>query len=253
MPFLGTIVNFFVVLAAGLLGSLVKRGVPKRVSDAVMSAMAICVIYIGVDGMLEKAPEVPEGSFFSAGLVKVLVMILSMGIGTLAGELIDIDKWVNRLGSFLESKLVKNPTENGKGSAAEGGFARGFVSCSILFCVGAMAVNGAFADALGKPDILLAKSVIDGIACFVMATTLGVGCAFSAFFVLLYQGILTCLGFFLTSVLSASTIVYMSVTGSLVIILIGTNVLGVTNVKTANMIPAIFLPALIGPLMGLLL
>jgi len=114
MPFLGTIVNFFVVLTAGLLGSLVKRGVPKRVSDAVMSAMAICVIYIGVDGMLEKAPEVPEGSFFSAGLVKVLVMILSMGIGTLAGELIDIDKWVIDLAASLSQSLSRTQRKTGR-------------------------------------------------------------------------------------------------------------------------------------------
>lgn len=250
MPFLGTIVNFLVVLVTGLLGSFLKRGVPRRVSDAVMSAMAICVVYIGVDGMLEKAPDVPEGSFFSAGLVKVLVMILSMGIGTLIGELIDIDKWVNRLGTLVEKKLVRISGENG---SPEGSFAKGFVSCSLLFCVGAMTVNGAFADALGKPDLLLAKSVIDGIACFVMATTLGAGCAFSAFFVLIYQGALTCLGFFLASFLSPAAISYMSATGSLIIILIGTNVLGVTKVKTANMIPAIFLPALIGSLMQVLL
>jgi uncharacterized membrane protein YqgA involved in biofilm formation len=111
-----------------------------------------------------------------------------------------------------------------------------------------MAVNGAFADALGKPDILLAKSVIDGIICFMMSTTLGIGCAFSAFPVLAYQGALTGLGYFLTDALPASTVTYMSVTGSLIILLIGTNLLGVTKVKTANMIPAIFLPIAVAPL-----
>ena len=245
MPFLGTIVNFFVVLICGTLGTLVKKGVPKRFSDAIVSAMASCVIYIGVDGVLESAPAVPDGSFLSAGLVKVLVMIISMALGTLIGELIDIDKWVGRLGDFLENKLVKDG-EKGK-------FAKGFVSCSLLFCVGAMTVNGAFLDAIGKPDILLAKSVIDGIMCFVMATTLGIGCAFSAAFVLVYQGALTLVGLFLADVLSASIITYMSVTGSLVIILIGTNMLGASRVKTANMIPAIFLPALIAPLILLLI
>ena len=245
MPFLGTIVNFFVVLICGTLGTLVKKGVPKRFSDTIVSAMASCVIYIGVDGVLESAPAVPDGSFLSAGLVKVLVMIISMALGTLIGELIDIDKWVGRLGDFLENKLVKDG-EKGK-------FAKGFVSCSLLFCVGAMTVNGAFLDAIGKPDILLAKSVIDGIMCFVMATTLGIGCAFSAAFVLVYQGALTLVGLFLADVLSASIITYMSVTGSLVIILIGTNMLGASRVKTANMIPAIFLPALIAPLILLLI
>lgn len=245
MPFLGTIVNFLAVLVCGLLGMLVKKGVPKRISDALSCAMAICVIYIGIDGVLEQAPAVSEGGFLSDGLIKVLVMVISMGLGTLIGELIDIDKWVNRLGDTLEKKLVKDG-EKGK-------FAKGFVSCSLLFCVGAMTVNGAFQDALGKSDILLAKSVIDGIMCFLMASTLGIGCAASSVFVLVYQGILTLVGMFIAGLLSPEIISYMSVTGSLIIILIGTNMLGVTKVKTANMTPAIFLPALIWPLLSLLL
>ena len=245
MLFLGTIVNFFVVLVCGLLGTLIKKGVPKRISDAIVSAMAVCVIYIGIDGVLESAPAVPAKSFLSAGLVKVLVMIISMALGCLAGELIDIDKWVNKLGESLEKRFVKDG-ESGK-------FAKGFVSCSLLFCVGAMTVNGAFEDAMGKPDILLAKSVIDGIMCFVMASTLGIGCAVSAFFVLAYQGILTLVGMFLSGALPEYSISYMSMTGSLIIILIGTNMLGATKVKTANMIPAIFLPALVAPLIFLII
>lgn len=240
MPFLGTIVNFLAVLVCGLLGMLVKRGVPKKISDALASAMAICVIYIGIDGALESAPALPEDSFLSGGLVKVLIMILSLGIGTLIGELADLDGLVNRLGESLERKFVKD--------GEQGRFAKGFVSCSLLFCVGAMTVNGAFQDAIGNSDILIAKSVIDGIMCFVMASTLGVGCVVSAFFVLGYQGLLTLLGLFIADILPASSISYMSVTGSLIIVLIGTNMLGMTKVKTANMTPAIFLPALVAPL-----
>ena len=240
MAFLGTIVNFFAVLVCGLLGLLVKRGVPKRISDGILSAMAVVVIFIGIDGALEPAPTLPEGTFLSSGLVKILVMIISMALGTLIGELIDIDKWVSRLGEWLEHKLVKDG-EKGK-------FAKAFVSCSLLFCVGAMTVNGAFADAMGKPDILIAKSVIDGIVCLVMASTLGIGCAASSVFVLVYQGLLTVVGLFLAGSLSPEIISYMSVTGSLIIILIGVDMLGVAKIKTANMTPAIFLPALISPL-----
>ena len=221
MPFLGTIVNFFVVLICGLLGTLVKKGVPKRISDAIVSAMAVCVIYIGVDGILEAAPALPSEGLLSAGLIKVLVMIISMALGTLLGEIIDIDKWVNKLGVALEKKFIKND-ESGK-------FAKGFVSCSLLFCVGAMTVNGAFEDAMGHPDILLAKSVIDGIMCFVMASTLGIGCAISAAFVLVYQGALTLVGIFLSNALPDYSVAYMSATGALVILLIGTNMLGATK------------------------
>lgn len=246
MPFLGTLVNFFAVLVCGILGMLVKKGVPERISNALQQAMAICVIYIGIDGILEAAPQVAGENFLlSNGLVKVLIMVISMGLGTLIGELIDIDKWVNRLGEKLEKKFASNG-EKGK-------FAEGFVSCSMLFCVGAMTVNGAFQDALGKPDLLIAKSVIDGIMCFVMASTLGIGCAASSVFVLVYQGILTLIGLFVANILPATSIAYMSATGSLIVILIGTNMLGATKVRTANMTPAIFLPAIIWPVFSLII
>ena len=244
MPFLGTIVNFLVVLVCGLLGLLVKKGIPERISQMLKYAMAICVIYIGIDGILESAPQLSDLPI-SAGLFKVLVMVISMALGSLLGELIDIDKWVNRLGDTLESKLVKKG-EKGK-------FAQGFVSCSLLFCVGAMTINGAFQAALGQPDLLLTKSVIDGVMCFVLASSLGIGCAASSVFVLVYQGALTLLGLFLSEHLPPSSITYMSVTGALIVVLIGTNMLGATKVKTANMTPAIFLPALVAPLLELLL
>ena len=168
------------------------------------------------------------------GLFKILVMILSMAVGTLLGELIDFDKWINKFGNLLERRF----TAIGKGDS----LANGFVSCSILFCVGAMTINGAIADAQGDPSLLLAKSVIDGISVFIMSSAMGIGCAFSSFFILVYQGLLTLAAFALVEVLSAATLTYMSVTGSLIIILLGTNVIGITRVKTANMIPAMFLP-----------
>ena len=246
MPFLGTIVNFFAVLICGIVGSLVKSGIPKRVESAIMSAMAICVIYIGIDGILEAAPAVDEKAFLSAGLVKVLVMIVSMALGTLLGELIDIDKHFTTLGDFLGRKLTK-------GGESSTNFAKGLVSCSLLFCVGAMAVNGAIDDVMGKPDILISKSVMDAISCFIMASSYGIGCAFSAFFILAYQGIISLLGLGLSAILPAATVTYMSITGSLVIIFIGTNMLGVTQVKTANMIPTIFMPIAVYPLISLIL
>ena len=132
-------------------------------------------------------------------------------------------------------------------------FANGFVSCSLLFCVGAMAVNGAILDAQGDPSTLLAKTVIDMIVCFVMASTLGIGCAFSALTVLVYQGIFNVVGLILTELVPASTISYMSIVGSLIIILIGTNVLGVTKIKTANMVPAMFVAIGMEALFGLFL
>lgn len=244
MPFLGTIINFVVVLIAGTLGALLKCGIPDRLEKAIMGAMGACVVVIGLEGALEAPPEVSADSMLSAGLVKTLIIIISMGLGTLIGTIIDIDKWLTRFGDFLEKKLGKLSTG--------GGFSRGFVSCTMLFCVGAMAVNGAIADAMGEPDILIAKTVIDAFACFMMATSLGIGCAFSAFGVLIYQGLITLGGLFLFSAVPEATMSYVSITGSVVVMLVGTNVLGATQVKTANMIPAIFLPFALAPLAELI-
>ena len=245
MVFLGNLINFFVVLLFGFIGSFIRKGIPERISNAIISAMGICVIYIGIDGILQQAPKLPEGAFFSDGLAKALVMIVSMGIGTLIGELIDIDKQMNRLGAFVERKIASN-------SAQQGSFAKGFVNCSILFCVGAMAVNGSIADAFGSPDILIAKSAIDGIVVFVMSSTLGIGCAFAAFPVLIYQGALTALALLVKDVLPPDTVSYMSIVGSLIILLIGTNMLGMTKVKTANMIISMFIPIAIAQLLCLI-
>ena len=246
MPFLGTLINFFGVLLAGVLGAFLKKGISKRITDTVISAVGVCVVFIGIDGALEAAPIISDGSY--NGLVKVLIMIISMAIGAVLGELVDIDRLICALGNKLESRLASNADESQKGN-----FARGFVSCSILFCVGAMAVNGGIEDGMGNPEILIAKTVIDFISCFIMATTLGIGCAFSAVPLLVYQGAFALLGIFLSSIIPASTITYMSVTGSLIIILIGTNMLGITKVKTANLVPAIFMPLALAPVFELFL
>ena len=232
-PYIGTLVNFAVVLVMGIIGSLIKKGIPKRFSESVMSAMGICVVYIGIDGVLEAAPDTSASApLLSPGLFKILVMIISIAVGTLIGEFIDFERWMDKLGDLAASKLGKcGENEN---------FAKGFVSCSILFCVGAMTVNGAIASATGDHQLLLTKSVIDGVSVFVMSSTLGIGCAFSAFFVLLYQGVLTFFGTALVEILPTASLTYMSVTGSLIVILIGTNVLGITKVRTANMVPAMF-------------
>lgn len=244
-PYLGTLVNFVVVLILGTVGAFIKKGIPERFSSGIMNAMAICVIYIGIDGMLEAAPDTSvDAPLLSPGLFKILVMTLSMAIGTAIGELIDFEKLMDRLGGFAAKRLgTLGENEN---------FAKGFVSCSILFCVGAMTINGAIASASGDHQLLLTKSLIDGVSVLVMSSTLGIGCAFSAFFVLLYQGTLTLFATMLVGVVSAATLTYMSVTGSLIVVLLGTNVLGITKVRTANMVPAMFVAVGVEALLNLI-
>ena len=228
------------------------RATPERISDAIVHAMAGVVLYIGISGTLEQIPLTVENAFLSASLQKILIMILSMAFGTLIGELIDFEKWLNRLAAVAEEKLSASPALRRFGTMEDGQLAKGLVSCSLLFCVGAMAVNGAIQDAVGNPDILLAKTVIDTIVCFTMATTLGIGCALSAFVVLLYQGGITLIALLFVNAIAPETLAYMSVTGSVVIVFIGLNAMGVTKVRTANMVPAIFMPLLFAPLFALL-
>lgn len=248
MAFLGNIINFLAVVIFGLLGTLLKRGVPERITKGILSAVFVCVVFVGIDGALERAPDVAEGALFSAGLTKAIVMILSMAVGTAIGEIINIDKWICLLGDKLELKFAKDNDAEGNGS-----FARGFVSTTVVICVGAMAVNGAIMDGVGEPDILITKAVIDAITCFILASSLGVGCVFAAVPMLLYQGGISVIAFFFESFIPQATLSYLSSTGSLILILIGTNGIGATNVKTANMIPAVFMPLAITPLINLIL
>ena len=168
-----------------------------------------------------------------------LITILSMALGAVIGEILNLDTGIQKLGDWVQKKTQKIAT------GASSSVSEAFVTASLLFCVGAMAINGAIEDAFGNPDILLAKTVIDTISCFVMATSLGIGCALSAFTLLIYQGGIALLGSFVKDLIPAAGLTYMSVTGSLIIILIGTNMLGATKAKTANMIPAIFIPLLL--------
>ncbi len=246
MPFIGSIINFACILIFSALGTLVGVRIPERINRSVFSAIAVCVMFVGLEGALTPTTEVCLDTFFgNASLTKFIIIILSMVIGTVIGEAVDIDKWVNKLGAKLEKKLTKNA------DGETGNFAKGFVSCTIMTCVGAMAVNGAILDATGDPSVLIAKSVIDAIACFVMATTLGIGCAFSAIPMLIYQGLLTAIALLMTAVIPEACIYYLSATGSLIIVLIGTNFIGATNVKTANMTPAVFIPMILVPIFGL--
>ena len=244
MPFIGTIINFLCIIIFSFLGSLVKSGIPERISRAVLSAVAISVIYVGLDGAFEPSDTYLDTFFGDAGLTKFIIIIISLVIGTVIGELIDIDKWVNLLGAKIEKKISKGEGETGN-------FAKGFVSCTIMTCVGAMAVNGAIMDAQGDPGILIAKSVIDAVACFVMATSLGIGCGFSAFPMLIYQSAITLAALLMSAVIPPVSVYYLSVTGSLIIVLIGTNFIGATNVKTANMTPAVFIPLILVPILEL--
>ena len=238
---IGSIVNFASILICGIIGSLIRRGIPKRIVETILFGMALRVIYIGIDGL-----HIGETS------MNPLVVIVSVGLGAAIGELIDIDGKMNKFGNFLQNKFGRADKESKENST----LGEAFVTTTILFCVGAMAINGALMSAQGNHDILFAKSVIDGITCLVLATTLGIGCCISAFSTFAYQGGLTIIFYLVISRIDNSSYMYTSIVnhmgcvGSLVIIAIGLNMLGIAKIKTANYIPAMFLPIAICPIMN---
>ena len=220
----GTVVNALGVLAGCAVGLLLGKLIPERLADAVTSGIALCVFCIGVSGML--ADE------------NTLVMIISMVLGTIVGELLHLDDRLNALGDGVERLLAKRGV---KGRVSEG-----FVTASLLFCVGAMAIVGSLESGLtGNHATIYAKSALDTVASVIYASTMGFGVALSAIPVLLYQGTITLCASLLSPVLTDFVIAEMKAVGSLLIVALSFNMLGLTKIKVMNSVPAIFFPILL--------
>ena len=218
----GTIVNAIAVIIGSTIGLLLKKGIPQRFSDSIMKAIALCVIYIGIDGCLQGE--------------KTLVTIISMVLGVIIGEALRLDDRINNLGKKLEDKVSK-------GKEADGSIAKGFVTASLLFCVGAMTIVGSLESGIsGNHEILFSKSLLDFISSVIFTASLGIGVVFSAVFVFIYQGAITLLAQFIGPFLGDAVIAEMTCAGSLLIIALGLNMLGITKLKVMNYIPAVFLP-----------
>jgi uncharacterized membrane protein YqgA involved in biofilm formation len=216
---LGVIVNTVAVLLGSVLGTVFKKGIPKKVTDAIMIGIGLCVIYIGISGALKGK--------------NTLVLILSMIFGAAIGTLIDIDNKMNRLGAWVEKKFSKNGTVS---------IAQGFVTGSLLFCVGSMTVIGSLNAGLQHDNqMLYTKSLLDFISSTMLAATLGIGVAFSAVIVLLFQGGMVLLAQLLQNFLSDSAVAEMTCAGSVIIIALGLNLIGISKFKVANYMPAILL------------
>lgn len=219
MSMTGVLVNTGTILVGSAVGLLFKKGIPERVTTAVMVGLGLCTLYIGIDGAL--ADE------------NVLIVIASMVLGAIVGTLLDIDGAINRLGKWIESKFQKQ--EGGKVSVAEG-----FVTASLLFCVGAMTFNGSLnAGISGDNSLLYTKAMLDLFSSAMLTASLGFGVMVSAVFVLVFQGALVLLAGVLAPVLTPFAIAEMTSAGSLIIIAIATNLMGITKIKVADYLPAI--------------
>ncbi len=223
----GTIVNVIGVLGGGLVGlfihKLMNKGIPTRYSDRIMQGIGLCTIYIAAGSLL-------DGS-------KTLVTVLSMVLGAVIGELLDLDGRITRIGQKLEAKF---------GGNGQGSFVQGFLSATLLFCVGTMAILGSLDAGLRNDHAtLLAKSVIDTISACIFASTLGLGVLFSAVPLFLYQSGITLLSSVVGPYLTEGVIAEMNTVGSLLLLGLSLDLLGIKKLKLMNYIPAIFLPILL--------
>jgi len=227
---LGPLVNALAILVCSLAGCFLVRGIPERFEEHIRKAIGLAVIFVGIKGALENQ--------------NMLLLIMSMVMGAVVGELINIDKWMNRFGQWAELKLgMNNPASLPAGGVQRHSFSKGFVSASILFCTGSMAIVGSIQSGLqGNHSILFAKSILDGSISLVFGASLGIGVAFSALPVLVYQGLIALASQAVSGYLTPEIIREMSAVGSLIIAGIGFNFLAIKEIKVANLIPAMFIP-----------
>lgn len=217
---LGTIVNALAIIAGSIAGFFLKGGMPASMADTITKGLGLCIIYIGISGTMKTE--------------NLLLVIISLVIGGIAGELIDIDKKFYQLGDLLEKKLNKN---------GESKIAEGFVAASLLFCVGSMAIVGSLQSGLeGNHETLYTKAVIDGITSVVFTSTMGIGVILSAVSVFIYQGLITVMAASAKVYLTDAIVAEMTAVGSLLIMGIGINMIGASKIKVSNLLPAVFVP-----------
>ncbi len=231
---LGTIVNCLAIIIGSILGILIKGGLSKRFEETIFSAVGLAVMFIGLGGALAGFLVISDGALKTQ---YTMLMVLSLVLGAVTGELLNIEKRLDHLGEWIKGKMPRKLAGNT--------FVDGFVTASTLFCVGAMAIVGALNDGLnGDYNTLFAKSVIDGISSVLLAASLGFGVAVSALPLLIYQGGITFLAQVLSPFLSEAIISQMSCIGSILIFAIGINMILGKKIKVANLLPAIFFPVL---------
>lgn len=222
---LGTIVNTVAVIIGGTIGMFLQKGLSQRLSDTIMKGLGLCTLYLGISGSLKG-----ENS---------LILIISIVAGALIGEGVDLDKRLNQFGGWLESRFKSK--EGQRISIAEG-----FVTASLLFCVGAMTIVGSLQSGLtGNHEMLFNKSVLDCVAAVIFASSLGIGVIFSAAFVFVYQGAITLLAQWVSPILTDNIINEMTCVGSVIIAGLALNMLGITKLKVMNYVPAIFIPIIL--------
>ncbi|MBR5248680.1 MAG: DUF554 domain-containing protein [Lachnospiraceae bacterium] len=231
---LGTIINTVAVILGGMLGILLKNGVKKRFEKILMQANGLAVIFIGISGALKYMLVVGDNSISTRG---TMLMIFSLVIGSLIGEWINIEEKMEVIGEKLKSAVkIKNDNR----------FVDGFVTTSLIICIGAMAIVGPMQDGLtGDSSMLVAKSLLDFVIVAILTATYGIGAAFSAIPIFVYQGSITLIAALFGSVISDVLISELSFVGSTLVFCVGVNLVREKTFRVANMLPALFVPIIV--------
>ncbi len=232
MPGIGTIVNVAAVISGGIVGMLFGKKINAEIRDSLMKAAGVAVIFIGISGALSGLLRVAAEGGGALTTNGALMMIISLILGTLAGELIKIEKRLDSFGEWLKRKT---------GSAEDGGFVGAFVNTSLVICVGAMAVVGSIEDGLrGEPATLYAKALLDFLIVIIMTATLGKGCVFAFIPIGIFQGTITALSKFAEPLFSLGSVISdMSLVGNVLIFLVGINICFGKKFNVGNMLPSL--------------
>lgn len=231
---LGTIINTVAIIIGGCIGMFLKAGIPERVKSTLIKACGLASMFIGISGTIEKMLATnSDGSVSANGTIMI---VISLSIGAFLGELLNIEDRLESVGERLK-KLAHAENDNS--------FVEGFVTVSLIVCIGAMAVMGSIQDGLsGDYSTLLAKSILDGIIAVVFASSLGLGVVFSSVSIFVYQGLITLLAIFIAPYLTAEMVNGLSMVGSVLIFGVGINLIWPKTIRVANMLPAIFVPVI---------
>ena len=227
---LGTLANCVAIIIGALLGVFCKRGLPEKWQETMMSSIALCILIIGVQMALKTQ--------------NIIIVIFSLVLGAIVGEILDIEAAMNRLGQYLGNKLSQ-----GDGSAAAA-IAAGFVNASILFCSGAMAILGSIQDGLAADHTtLFAKATLDGLISLILSANLGIGVILSALSVGIYQGSITLLSGFVGPLVTEAMLAEITASGGIMIMAIGCNMLKISSIRIGNLLPGMLFAAVITALL----
>ncbi len=227
---MGTIVNAVAIVVGGLIGLALKGAFINRYSEAIKQAIGLAVAVIAINGILTNTLYFDDVGLHSRF---ELLIVLSLVIGAVIGEVLKIDQRITGLSDYIEKKFQLV------------GFSKSFMTASIIFSVGAMAIVGALNDGLlNDPSLLYVKAALDGITSLILATSLGMGVIFSSLVVLVYQGAITLLAQFLAPYLQGELLYQICAIGFILVLTIATNMLNLTKFKTANFIPSLLIPAI---------